>query len=175
MVTDPPTSPGNLAVFPDLGPSCQSTQPTLSCMSVKDHFPPPEDLAAYEAAVPGAGDRILSMAERRLELAGRDRELHHTEFMKIVGTNAATERLGQVVAGMFIISIMVVWGIIMLSEIEERLKIASTVFPAVIAGANAYRAIRNMWRRERSPADRSRDDSPPELEKAPGWERSARD
>ena len=168
-------SPGNLAVFPDLGPNCQERPTDFELHVRQGPLPPPEDLAAYEAAIPGAGDRILSMAERRLELAGRDRELHHTEFMKIVGTNAATERLGQVVAGVFIISIMVVWGIIMLSEVEERLKIASTVFPAVIAGANAYRAIRNMWRHERSPADRSRGDSPPELEKAPGWDRAVRD
>lgn len=138
-------------------------------------LPSPEDLAAYEAAVPGAGDRILSMAERRLEMAGRDRELHHKEFIRVVETNSGTERLGQVTAGVFIVSVIVVWGFIMLSDLEERMKIASTLFPAIIAGANAYRAIRNMWKPENKSADRGREAIPQELDRAPSRDRTVRD
>ncbi|MCY4521927.1 MAG: DUF2335 domain-containing protein [Caldilineaceae bacterium] len=153
-------------------------EPTSFELHVRSHsgpLPSPEDLAAYEAAVPGAGDRILSMAERRLEMAGRDRELHHKEFIRVVETNSGTERLGQVTAGVFIVSVIVVWGFIMLSDLEQRMKIASTLFPAVIAGANAYRAIRNMWKPENRRASRSREGIPLELDRAPSHDRTARD
>ena len=115
------------------------------------------------------------MAERRLEMAGRDRELHHKEFIRVVETNSGTERLGQVTAGVFIVSVIVVWGFIMLSDLEQRMKIASTLFPAVIAGANAYRAIRNMWKPENRRAGRSREGIPLELDRAPSHDRTARD
>ncbi len=108
-------------------------------------------------------------------MAGRDRELHHKEFIRVVETNSGTERLGQVTAGVFIVSVIIVWGFIMLSDLEQRMKIASTLFPAIIAGANAYRAIRNMWKPENERADRSHEGIPPELDRAPSHDRTARD
>lgn len=130
-------------------------------------LPPPEEFAAYENVVPGAGDRILSMAENRQELVGRDRELQHTEFMRVVETNAETERWGQRIAGAFIVTMTIVWGVIMVSDVEGGLKIASTVFPAIIAGANAYRAVRRMWKNDTGPSDRHLGDEPLELERRP--------
>lgn len=141
----------------------------------RSSLPPSEDFASYENTVPGAGDRILSMAERRLELVGRDRELRHAEFIRVVETNAATERWGQGIAGVFIVTMTVVWGVIMLSDVEEKLKIASMVFPAVIAGANAYRTVRRMWKNDPGPSDGHRGDKPSELESAPTRGHAERD
>lgn len=173
--TVPPEGPKSLGVFSGIVPQLPEELPDFELHVRQSPLPSPEDFAAYEDAVPGAGDRILSMAEHRLELVGRDRELRHAEFVRVVETNAATERWGQGIAGTFIVTVTVVWGVIMLSDVEEKLKIASMVFPAIIAGANAYRAVRRMWKRNPGPSDGRCGDKPPELDSAPRHGHAERD
>lgn len=156
-------------------PQLPEERPNFELQIRQSPLPPPEEFAAYEDVVPGAGDRILSMAEHRLALVERDRELRHMEFTRVVETDAATQRWSQGIAGVFLVAMTVIWGLIILSDVEEKWKIASMVFPAIMAGANAYRAVKRMWKNDSGPSDRRRGDKPSELERAPNHGHTERD
>src|SRR6266487_6387560 len=62
-------------------------------------LPPPEALAKYEEVLPGAADRIITMAEKQV---GHRQKLES----KVVGSNTFNERLGMILAFIVVISLM---------------------------------------------------------------------
>ncbi len=64
-------------------------------------IPPPELLRKYEELIPGAADRIMSMAERQ----GSHRQ---TLESQVINSNIANERLGKILG--FIICVLAISG-----------------------------------------------------------------
>src|SRR5712692_7394312 len=62
-------------------------------------LPPPEALGKYEGVLPGAADRIMTMAEKQAE--------HRQKLeSKVVGYNTFNERLGMIPTFIVVISLM---------------------------------------------------------------------
>lgn len=87
-------------------------------------IPPPKMLAGYEAAVPGAGDRILTMAESQ--------QAHrHAIETKVIDSNISLERLGVIIGG--IISAIVVVGSMALIALGKSVEGMALVIGELVA------------------------------------------
>lgn len=73
-------------------PAAVSSQHYVSSTSVfQGPLPPPEILAGYERALPGAADRIVTMAEK-------NQAHRHALEAKVIPAGIASERIAQVLA-----------------------------------------------------------------------------
>ncbi len=72
-------------------------------------LPPPEALGKYEGVLPGAADRIMTMAEKQAE--------HRQKLeSKVVGYNTFNERLGMIPTFIVVISLMCFGGFLIYSN-----------------------------------------------------------
>ncbi|MGH7520277.1 MAG: DUF2335 domain-containing protein, partial [Gemmatimonadales bacterium] len=88
------------------GPSKSGSLVAVEGQFFSGPLPHPDDLAKYEQAIPGSGERIIRMAESQ---ATHRQELEK----KVVGSNVFGERLGQVFG--FVISLVAIaagWDLI---------------------------------------------------------------
>lgn len=97
-------------------------------------IPPPEMLAKYEEACPGAADRIIKMAERQSE--------HRQEIEKaVVNANTSAQKIGPIL-GFIVAMTTVLGGIYLVLKGKNGYGLAAIITPlAALAGVFIYGKI----------------------------------
>src|SRR5690349_10580998 len=94
-------------------------------------LPPPEALAQYERVLPGAADRIMTMAEKQAD--------HRQKLeRRVVGSNTFNERLGMILAFIVVISLMGFGGFLIYSNKSIPAGYLSVFAPLFYVGVSFF-------------------------------------